>query len=488
MWTETLKYLLMTIVGLTLVVSLLMLLVAAFILKGKHDLGVGFEEQCSDYYYERERGDFLAAEEYEKIVKKLFYITIVLLSSCYLLVTFVAILLVSVFTYLNWRDIGFGGAVEYTFFNKITQNPGIFIFTMLIIILIVGIFGTGIGLWIYSIVHYKTYANSKIKFSISPFANGTTPSVFIRNQLIIILATLLCTIFLQATMFYSNETTKGMNQVIIITLCILTVLIPFISYYIHKFNNSIQSYLTTLKDTSSFKTLRENPSLLRTRYSELEPYLPSSGIVESSKVADPYMYIMHTRNNYNVKDIVIPDSFKEYLLYVYTTDRYANLIKERLLGFYIARHQVMRGTPADLEYKNYNELIASNNFIQIKDFLNMRKVTDKKQAFVNTINNDILKNASVFNIPRQINPMTLEDQAKLDALRNNTILKDTIGSYYNRSKIIVYTISFIALYIVYHGLYGVLQEKHLQTWAMVLVILIIAVLIYGFVAMKSQWL
>ena len=84
--------------------------------------------------------------------------------------------------------------------------------------------------------------------------------------------------------------------------------------------------------------------------------------------------------------------------------------------------------------------------------------------------------------------MTLEDQAKLDALRNNTILKDTIGSYYNRSKIIVYTISFIALYIVYHGLYGVLQEKHLQTWAMVLVILIIAVLIYGFVAMKSQWL
>lgn len=486
MWAVTFKYLLMTIIGLAIVVSLLLLLVCAFILKGKHDLGVGFETQCTNYYYERERGDFLASEEYEKIVRLLFFITIILLSACYLLVTIISIFMIIIYTYLNWSDIGYGGAVEYNFFGKIKQNPRILIFTLFIIGIVLGGLITCFILWIYSIIYYKTYANSKIKFSVSPFAKGTTPSVFIRNQLIFIIVTLLTALFLHLTMFNSNENVKGISSVIVITLLIVLVLLPFISYYIHKFDNSIQTYLTKLKDDTNFKLTYLDELLLKSRESDFYKYNPPNNLLESSDVKYKEMYLMHISRDYSLRDIVIPESVKSYLLYVYSSTNDEYLIKQKFAGFYNARHEEIKDRSINLNY-DVNSLFESDNFNKIKVFLNMHKVNNNKSDFVNIINRDILQNPS-FDLSKRINPLTIADQEALEKLRNDKTIENTIGSYYNRSKIIVYTISFLALYIVYHGLYGVLQEKHLQTWAMILVILIIAVLIVGFVLMKSQWL
>jgi hypothetical protein len=485
MWALYLRYIMMTVVGLLIVTSMVILLVAAFLLKGKHDLGLGFENECTDYYFEKERGDYIASQEYEKVVKTLFLISLLLLGICYLLVLLGLILMIAIYTFINWGDIGFGSPLDLTLFGKLESPKIIKIFTLIIIGIIVAALIVFKVFWILSIAQYKTYANSKIKFSVSPFANGTTPSVFLRNQLITMGITLVLTLFMYLTMFRDIETARGYSITFLIILGIVIVLIPFVSYYIHRFDSTIKSYLTKIQQVAKSPNL-DNQDLLKQRRDKYHSTIPDTSIIQKNNVENGYEYLMHSKQFSNTRSIEIPGSFLNYVLPAYRSGRFLATLKERVSGFYNKR---LLSGKSPIDYSTND--IDGSDFKELREYLNMKKVNDDREAFIKVINIDILKqpttDKTAFLNSKALNPVTIQNQKDLEAIRDNKDIETTINGYYTRAKGIVYSIAFIAFYLVYHGMYSSLKDKYLHLWALFILAMILVVALIGFVFIKNSF-
>ena len=492
MWALYLRYIMMTVIGLLIVTSMVILLVAAFLLKGKHDLGLGFENQCDDYYFEKERGDYIASQEYEKIVKTLFMISLLLLGICYLLVLFGLVLMIVIYLIVNWGDIGFGSPLDLTLFGKFESPKVIKIFTLIIIGIIVATLIVFKFFWIFSIAQYKTYANSKLKFSVSPFANGTTPSIFLRNQLITMGITIALTLFMYLTMFRDIETARGYSVTFLAILGIVIILIPFVSYYIYKFDSTIKSYLTKIQQIAKSPNL-DKQELLKQRRDEYHRTIPDKSIIQKSNVEDGYEYLMHSKQFSNTRGIELPASFLNYVLPAYRSGRFLDILKEKVSGFYNNRYIWLAKNPgADIAYSNTYPINNddSNDFKELINYLNMTKVDSETDKFLQVINDNILKkpsNKAMFDNSKALNPVTIQNQKDLEALRDNKDIETTINRYYTRAKGIVYSIAFIAFYLVYHGMYSALKDKYLHLWALFILALILVVALIGFVFIKNSF-
>lgn len=509
------EYLIFFILLLCLIVACVWIVIihTAFKLHEAKTVGKAKESVCGEFYLEGESARESIYEAYtsedggvEKILKTLLELLVVLMGILMILVLIYG----GFFLRNNGDDLGwnFIGSVEKDYRFKLFFN--LFLITTII-------------LWF--VYYYKSPQDATINpFSDVLFRAGQTFSEEEKSKLIgrqsgfiIAFGILLCLLGLLFNSYSIWEDHRSIYMTMFVLFLILAIFIPFLSSEVYTLNSKVRAYYSqkvagtdsaSSTDTASVNAnIRANLSNelfnnnLRNNIRSLHGLSEIPATLQDNE-QNPYLYklyryVLNGVNMAEIRNIVIPEELTEYIDPVYLRGENIIVLKYDFLRFYNSTPNTL-GTNFNTyvkkylkqEYKDKVNVSLSSTTLQCEAPIPCEPNSTtckydyiKCDTVIKAVTKYILENDSY----KLNNIVPVSIRSKLQNLRTNTQMEDTVQSYFTTINSLSITLFVVVTYLLFHNYYLQNTEYVLARTSIVMLGLLILIGLIGWL-FKDLWL
>lgn len=420
---------------------------AALKLHESAKVGKANQENCGEYYLEGESARALIYDTYNKNIESLQENTLT-----YMLV--LVIMLVGIM------------AVIFGILSYKNKSKWLILGTTFLIY---------IGIFIFSVIS-RSGLNDKISFMIGTSLEeknliGSQVGYLVGITLFIALSFAVYKYNIQEE---SSVIKSDHFKYILGCMVILSIFIPVMTSDIFKLKKNIDDYYTfnvVGEDVNSLNKKIQNEyetnSLLQNhlriniqRLNDTDE-LP---VIDEEYKKELYKYVMHGMNMAEIRNIVIPEALFNKINSKYLRGENIVVLKTDLLGYY-------NGGALNETLKRY-----------FKDN-NNKYIDGLTDATLTTLLNTHVRNNDTYKINNNI-PSDIRN--KMQALRQNTQMEDTVAAYYSKIGAITIALFILGFYIIFHRIYDE-SDMFRQSVALIMMILMIFVGFLGWF-FKELWL
>lgn len=483
---------------LALIVSLILLMSKTSDLKTGYDYGNALQKECGDSFMERERGDFNAYTAYKQGVESSYKASFYILASIFIGVCFAGIALTGL-SYIVKPDPK----------NKY-EKYGIPVLALSVAVL----FLMFIIIWLH---HFTTGTSTFLYFpNPSPFAtiykNGKS-DFYISQTVSIVLVFIGFALLMTFNSNYNKEKDHLLwgTGILIAVLAVLLLFIPLISNRIFKIKEPMDAYADSAQQLNNMLSGLSQEALnkLRENYYTIHQdanidfctNLNGENLTICKKRFktkafddERFSYISHFPNYSDLQGINIPTELRPFILQANLRGETLLEVKRALAIFYTERNK--QTFNVDQHASINTTKVPSLNIIvpyltnYYRDLMKLtvidaNKTTDidNKKNFLTVLNTYVITNDTF----AQANPFTEQIYNKLQRMREDKTVRDTVNEANTIVKGLGYLVLFGIVYAIYHALYKRFPEKTLQNTTLLVISLLILGTAGGFVT-KDMWL
>jgi len=291
----------------------------------------------------------------------------------------------------------------------------------------------------------------------------------------------------------------------IAVLCVLLLFIPLISNRIFKIKAPMDAYATSAEELNNMLSglsqealnkLREN---YYTIHGDATIDFCTTGDANCKKrfktkafEDERFSYVSHFPNYSDLQGINIPTELRPFILQANLRGETLLEVKRALAIFYTERNSVTFdvNSYATIDTTKVPSLKVIVPYLTnyYRDLMNLTVVTEdtdieNKKNFLTVLNTYVITNSTF----AQANPFTEQIYTKLQQMRENKSIRDTVNESNTLVKVFGYLVLFGVVYGIYHALYNRFPEKTLQNTTLLVISLLILGTAGGFVT-KDMWL
>lgn len=482
----------------------------AFKLHEAKTVGKAKESVCGEFYLEGESARESIYEAYisedggaEKLLKNVVELLVVLMGSLMMMLLIYGVLIFKKDPFSFRQFLGF---------TKEDWPKLFFIYPLI----------TTIVLW------FVYYYNSPQDATINPFSDvlfraGQTFSEEEKSKLIgrqagfIIGFGILLIIYVALLFKYDLWTNQSsVFNVFLMVYIILAIFIPFLSSEVYTLNSKVRAYYSsmvagtdlpsaTTSTSSSVNAMirgQLNNTLfnnnLRNNIRSLHG-LPEVPTTLEDNQNNPYLYklyryVLNGVNMAEIRNITIPEELMEFIDPVYLRGENILILKYDFLKFYNSRNL---SSDFDMYVKkylkdDYKKAVCIRNDSTSLTCTTLKSTTEpcpssynvnKCQRVISAVTKYILQNDTY----KLNNIVPIEIRSKLQDVRTNTQMEDTVQGYFNTVNSLSIFLFVIVSYLIFHKFYLENTEYMLARTSLIMLVLLIIIGLVGWL-FKDLWL